>query len=303
MFGYIRPYYDDLKMREYELYRSVYCGLCKHLGKDYGIINRIALSYDCTALAMLNMAVSSDRPCVSRGRCVFDPFKKCMFCNCENDSLRFASAVTVIMTYYKLQDTIEDSGFFKKTAARIARLFFLRSHNRAKRDYPEIEKIAKELMTAQSEAEKTHADIDSASDPTAKAVSQICALMTDDESQKKVLSVFGYYLGRWIYLMDAADDLSKDIKSKSFNPFIKHHDGDINKTMDYCNSVLNMTASQLVLAYDLLTFSDFRAILDNIVYDGLSFEQKKHLFDRHKKKEKKKDMYPVLSKEHSMGKE
>jgi hypothetical protein len=31
MFGYVRPYRDELKVKDYELYRAVYCGLCHSL--------------------------------------------------------------------------------------------------------------------------------------------------------------------------------------------------------------------------------------------------------------------------------
>ena len=84
--------------------------------------------------------------------------------------------------------------------------------------------------------------------------------------------------------MDAADDLEKDIKKGQFNPFRKSARETPDKMMLYCNDVLNMTVSQLILAYNLLDLTSYKEILDNIVCHGLSFEQKYHLFVKKKEK-------------------
>ncbi len=296
MFGYIQPHRDELKIREFELYKSVYCGLCKHLGKDYGIVTRLTLSYDCTVLAMLYMALNNDSPCVGSGRCVCNPAKKCLFCDCNNEAFRFAGAVSVIMTYYKLQDTIQDGGFFKKIGGHFGRLGFRRSYKKARKAYQNIDRQVSEMMAAQSQAEANNSGVDASAEPTAKLISSLCTEMTADDSMKRVLGVFGYHIGRWIYLMDAADDLEKDLKHHNFNPFGAKYNGEMAETMTYCNDVLNMTAAQIVMSYDLLNLRYFKEVLDNIVYNGLSFQQRKYLFEKYKKEpKKKKDYYSDLS--------
>ena len=298
MFGYIRPERDELKIREYELYKSVYCGLCRHLGRDFGIITRLFLSYDCTTLAMLSMGLKDECPSVRDGRCVVNPLKKCRFCDCDGDSFRLAGAVSVIMTYYKLLDTIEDSGFFKGLAARFLRLLMKRSYKKARSSYPEIDEDTALMMERQREAEKNNCGIDRSADPTAQMISKLCAnMIQNDDKKKKVLESFGYYLGRWIYIIDAADDLEKDIKHNSYNPFRPALRETMEETMLYCNDVLNMTVAQLTAAYDLIELSSYKELLDNIVYNGLSLQQKYCLFEKKKKKCKKKDKdyYSYLS--------
>lgn len=299
MFGYLQPKKSELKLKEYELYKSVYCGLCRHLGKDYGIISRLTLSYDCTLLAMLSLSLKGEKSCVTQGHCVCNPLKKCLFCSGNGDSFKFAGAVSVIMTYYKFQDTIEDSGFFKRIITRTLKAFFSRSHKKAANDYPLIEKNVRLMMENQRAAENSDCGVDKSADSTAVLISNLCCMLSDDERQKKILSEFGYYIGRWIYLIDASDDLPKDIKKKSFNPFKKHYisdNSDISLTMSYCNDVLNMTAAQAVAAYNLLEIKDYKEILDNIVYKGLSLKQEQCLFEKYKEKDKcKKDLYPALS--------
>ena len=298
MFGYLRPEVGELRTREYELYKSVYCGLCKSMGRNYGVLTRFTLSYDCTLLAMFAISVRNECSHVKDGRCVFNPLKKCMFCSSEGEGFRFAGAVSVIMTYYKLSDTISDSGFFKRTAARLLRGVMKPSYKRAAVRYPDIADAVSEMLTKQQQAESGGSGIDASADPTASLLSSLCGSLSDDELQKKVLSRFGYFLGRWIYIMDAADDLEKDIKHNNFNPFRKAHTDDIMRTMEYCNGVLNMTVSQLIPAYDLLELDPYKDILDNVIYNGLSFQQKHCLFDKRKSKKcrkKDKDHYAYLS--------
>ena len=299
MFGYLRPEISELKVREYELYKSVYCGLCKSMGKDYGILTRLTLSYDCTLLAMFAISLKGECSHVKDGRCVVNPLKKCRFCSSEGDGFRFAGAVSVIMTYYKLSDTISDRGLIKRGAARLLKGLFRRSYKRAEKAFPDIAVSVKEMLGRQQQAENNESGIDSASEPTAALLSELCRSLSQDEMQKRILGTFGYYLGRWIYIMDAADDLEKDMKHNSFNPFRKHISDDISQTMSYCNEVLNMTVAQLVPAYDLLELDSYKEILDNVMYFGLSFQQKHCLFDKKKSKKcrnKEKDLFAYLSK-------
>ena len=99
MFGYLQPFKEDLRLKDFQLYKSVYCGLCRHLGKDYGVLSRVTLSYDCTVLAMLSMSLNHEKCSVTKGRCTCNPAKKCMFCNSDGESFAFAGAVSVSMSY------------------------------------------------------------------------------------------------------------------------------------------------------------------------------------------------------------
>lgn len=283
VFGYLKPYKPELKIYEYEEYKSVYCGLCKYLGKDYGIISRLTLSYDCTLIAMLIMSLRNESIEFSKKRCVVNPIKKCNFCFSSGESYHFAGAVSVIMTYYKLEDTISDSGFFKALAARFLKLIFKRSHKKASAAYPEIEKITKNMLSEQLEIEKDkNSRIDRSADPTAKAISSLCMLFARDDDEKSILKEFGYYIGRWIYLIDAADDYFDDMKKKSFNPFINHFSDLENvsnlEIMNFCNSTLNLTVSMAALAFNLLDLTLYKSILENIMNLGLASVQKQQLF-------------------------
>lgn len=283
MFGYLQPYRDELKIKEFRLYKSVYCGLCRQMGKDYGIFSRITLSYDCTFLAMLYLSLHSEEYEIQKGHCVLNPLGKCSFCCCKGKAMEFSGAVSLIMMNYKLVDTIHDGNILKKFGAKILKLLLRKNYKNAQKKYPEIDELAEKMLVEQFSVEQKDSNIDEAAEPTAKMLSELCKLISQKKSDDKVLEVFGYFLGRWIYLMDAADDLEKDRKHHNFNPFLKKYQEAPENIENYCNEVLNLTASQLIMAYDLLDIGDYKSILDNIIYEGLSAQQEYHLLDKKKK--------------------
>lgn len=277
MFGYLQIHKDELKVKEYEAYKSVYCGLCKQLGRDYGFLTRLILSYDCTFYAILLMSLKRSCTGFSDGRCKFNPLKKCKFADCKDNAYSKASALSVISAYYKVVDDIDDSGFFKRIALKIVKPFFGRRQKKAARRFPEIENIVSEMMKNQKAAENDElVTIDKAANPTAKMISDLAALEGGNDLQKRVLSEFGYQIGRWVYLIDAADDYEKDKKSGNFNPFIK---ADINDR-DYINSVLSQSLARAYDAYNLLDIIDFKPIIDNMMLYGFPNKQNAVLNNR-----------------------
>lgn len=273
MFGYLQIQKSELLVREFEAYKAVYCGLCKQMGKDYSFLTRFSLSYDCTFYAMLLMSVKRSCTGFKDGRCTCNPLKKCKYALSENDSYSKASAFSIISVYYKLKDDISDSKFFKKLLVGLILPFFSHWHKKAMQKYPEIEKYASKMMQLQKEAE-TNPDtsIDKSAHPTAYMLANVFALEAEDEMQKRVFYEFGYHLGRWIYLIDAADDYEKDIKSGNFNPFTKIN---IDNPERYMTAVLNQSLARAYDAYNLIEITDFKGILDNMVLLGFPAMQNK----------------------------
>ena len=276
MFGYLRVQKSELLVREFEAYKSVYCGLCRQLGKDYSFLTRLILSYDCTFYAMLLMSLERSCTGFKSGRCKCNPLKKCRYAQCESDSFGKASAFSVISAYYKLKDDLADSGFFKRLAVRLVMPFFSRWHKKAARRYPELEAAVSEMMKMQNEAEqKQDAGLDECAHPTANMLGTVLRLEAEDELRRRVLYEFGYHIGRWIYLIDAADDLEKDIKKQNFNPFKRCGREDLK---DYENSVLSQSLARAFDAYNLIDIVDFKGILDNMLLYGFPAKQKEVIY-------------------------
>lgn len=291
MFGYLQPYKPYLLVKDFELYKSVYCGLCKKLGEEYGIFARMTLSYDCTCYALLAMGLSGRCEKVYKKHCTCNPLKKCFYCVSGNDELSLASAITVVTVYYKLEDNIKDSSFFKGLLARFLKLFVNFWRKKSLKKFPKVDEIVGELNDSQSKAEESeNISVDECAEPTAIMMKKLMLLLAKTESEEKVFAEFGYFLGKWVYLMDAADDYEKDLKGNNFNPFVyslKDKELSQQERSMYINGVLNLTASRVVSAYNLMNVKSFSTISDNLVNMGLGQMQKKIIFDKHKDKKNK----------------
>lgn len=274
MFGYIRVSKGELKIKEYELYRGVYCTLCKVLGKNYGLISRFTLNYDFTFLALLNMSLKDGCESFSQKRCPFNPIKKCNFCDKTHD-FDMPAAAAMIMAYYKLLDNIEDEKGLKKIGFLMLKPFLKSANKKAKAAYPHIENIVAEYIFAQQTLEKENCvEVDRAADPTAKALSQLLPLCSEDASQKRVLERLGYCLGRYIYLLDAYCDLADDIKKNNYN-VLKSKPGD--EVDEYIKSQLYFCINEAARAFELLDIKKYKTVLGNIIYLGLEDTAKKEI--------------------------
>ncbi len=294
MFGYVKVYQPELKMGEFEHYRGVYCALCKQLGKRYGFLARMTLSYDFTFLALFYMALSDECPGFKRGRCAFNPLKK-RTCCCESTALADAADAAALLVYYKTRDTVADSGFWKGLAARFLLLFSSRGHKKAVRAKPEFEQLVADCMRQQAELEQAAVPlIDAAAEPTARMLAYLAAQAARDDREKRILERFGYCLGRWIYLIDAADDLEDDLKNGNYNAFVlSRHlspgDADALKdTREYAEGTLNASLAEGIAAYNLLDIRRFDGILRNILELGMPHVQKLALDDSPSKSGKRR---------------
>ena len=284
MFGYIRPFKPEMKIAEFEIYQSVYCGLCKQLGRTYGLLSRMTLSYDYTFAALLLQGLASERAAFSRQRCIANPLRKrvCMH-SCAD--LALPAGMAMIFFYYKVRDNIADSSFLKKMLYRCLLPLASRYRKKAAAQYPDIDQAASHMMQAQLAVEQTCCgSLDRAAHPFAEAMEQIFMRFSSKPDEQRILRRIGYLAGRWIYLIDAIDDLDEDQQKGRYNPLLYSNPpaapeqtgvSDPEQTEDTAQRKKNalaaayMTAGELASAYELLSFTRFKPILDNIIYLGL----------------------------------
>lgn len=276
LFGYIRIAKPELKVKEYEMYKAVYCSLCRSLGKYYGFLSRFTLSYDFTFLALLNMSLQDGCDIIERKRCVCNPLKKCNYCK-NGESLQMPSAAAMIMLYYKLCDNIADEKGIKKLGFLLLKPLYSGAHKKAARLYPQIEKLIADFISEQSKLEKEGCtELDRAADPTAKALSELLKLCSSDQTQQRVLGRMGYCLGRYIYLIDAACDLDEDVEKGSYNVLKNGLKGE---AKEYAKKrivpQLYFCANEAGKAFELLDIKKYKTILGNIIYLGLEDTFKK----------------------------
>ncbi len=155
MFGYLTVYKPELKFKEFEVYKAVYCSLCKNLKKNYGLFSSFTLNYECTFLALLSLGLDESCPHFEKCKCTFNPLKKCNKCVGGSNSLDFASAVTVILSYYKVLDEIEDSGFFRRILLYPLKSFLKSKFKKASKKYLDVKEVAANYIKEQLELEKS----------------------------------------------------------------------------------------------------------------------------------------------------
>ncbi len=296
MLGYVKAFKPEMKMKDYELYRGVYCSLCRSLGRIYSPVAQLFLSYDFAFAAVLRLAAGDSGCSFSKKRCPYNPAKKCMIC-AEKQELDFCSHALIITVYYKLVDNIRDKGLKSKFVAALLYPIVWLMHRRAARLAPEIEKIIAESMEKQAAIEKEKdVCLDAAAHESAQALGRVMAHGFEGDCRNSLYTL-GYMIGRYVYILDAADDLEDDIKSGSFNPFkAEYTDIKDEKTRkefaERVRGILNLTQSEALEALDALGAKRFEDILENIVLEGLTFSGESML-KKYSPGTKEKDIYTV----------
>ncbi len=266
MFGYVTAYKPELKIKEYEAYKGVYCTLCKEMSREYGFLSRFLLSYDGTFYVMYKLGLSKDNISVANSHCSFNPCKKCMKITCDGNAYKLASAITVILAYFKLVDNLHDSSIFKRILLYIIYPYFAFIKNKAEKKHPEIFCFVEEKMQQQFKIESEDSvSIDRAAHPSAQILSYLFGYGETGDNKEKA-EQFGYQLGRVVYFLDAFDDYEKDIKDNSFNPF-----KNTSNIVDDASRTINMSMGVMTETLKSQQLSNFSTVIDNIIYDGLSY--------------------------------
>lgn len=264
MFGYVHINKDELKIREYNVYKSYYCGLCKTLKSEYGNFARFGLNYDSVFLALLLSSVTEDEYDCKNSRCMAHPLEKKPIMK-TNRCLSYSAAAMVILALLKIEDDIHDEHSIK---AMLTYLALLGAKRKVKKRYGELYNACRTQINKLTELEKANtSDIDRLSDVFANLLKILFVPdFIEDEATKRILSHIGYTLGRFIYIIDAFEDIEKDKKKKSFNPFMA---GEI-PNKEELKDALTFDLSSLANSYQLLDLKINKPILDNIIYLGLS---------------------------------
>ena len=135
LFGYIRVHKPEMKVKDFEIYNAVYCGLCRKMGKTYGMLSKFSLSYDMAFVSLLESALSDEFHGFEQKKCRVNPLKTCTYCKRDSESQELASAAGVALTDMKVLDNICDSTFFKSLFYRFLRLFTKQWSKKAYKKY------------------------------------------------------------------------------------------------------------------------------------------------------------------------
>lgn len=271
MFGYVRPQKPELKVKEYEMFKAAYCGLCAALKDKYGASARYMVNYDLTFLAML-ISPAGEIPGVCSARCPASPCRKKQYLK-SAQSFETAADYSVILTYWKLVDAAGDGGFKQKLYSKPLAFFMKRKYKKAAAAQPFFAGAALGALGELNELERAKSpSLDAAADKFAKIL-QSAAHCAENEEDKRTLAQILYQLGRFIYILDAKDDYANDVKTGGYNPLLYRFETGGRALNDEENEQIRATldASQALIAstYELREKNAYDEILSNIIYLGL----------------------------------
>ena len=261
MFGYVIANQEELKLRDFKRYRSFYCGLCHILEKKYGKRGQMALSYDMTFLVMLLNALYETPLTEEKHRCAVHPMRKhdMVF----NDITEYAADMTVLLAYYKALDNWRDEKDVKSRAFGKA---LMKKARQIDHEWPRQSRTIRTSLHDLTEAEEKHLDdLDQAAGYFGTLLGEIFVYREDEWADD--LRRMGFYLGKFIYLMDAFEDMDKDRKKNCYNswePYRNRTDFDAR-----VENTLTLMMGDCARAFEVLPIVQDIDILRNILYSGV----------------------------------
>ena len=261
MFGYVTICEPELKVKDLKKYKGYYCGLCRELREEYGFMGQMTLTYDMTFAVILLTSLYESEQKMEMHRCKVHPVKQQMMIRSEMTS--YAAAMNVLLAYYHMEDDWRDE---KKTSSLVTMRLIRGKAERIVAEYPRqsraIRKALKELAACEREQST---DIDRVSGCFGRLMAELFIYRKD--VWEKPLRRMGFYMGKFIYLMDAFEDLPEDMEKGRYNPLreISGEEGYEERT----KQILCMMIAESTAEFERLPCLIDVDILRNILYDGV----------------------------------
>ena len=285
MFGYVTVNRPEMKVKELELYRSYYCGLCHALHERYGRKGQMLLSYDGTFLAILLTGLYEPKETERMVRCLVHPAVRHK--ETSNRYVRYAADMNVLLAYVKAVDDWRDE---RKPSSRALAMLLHGDYCRIRDRYPRQERALAKNIRLLHRMEKQGMDKagEAQSRDVGSGTDRLCAVLARIEKAAGYTGAFlaemcvphrdlwerdlrktGFYLGKFIYLIDAFDDLETDAKKGNYNPLIllKELDGEHFEAI--LKEILLDTAACCCRGFERLPIIRNVELLRNILYSGI----------------------------------
>lgn len=265
MFGYIIVNKQEMKFREFDCYQSYYCGLCQNLKERYGRSGQITLSYDMTFVVMLLSSLYEPETAEGSCKCIAHPLEA--HPTRQNQFTDYAADMNILFSYYKSLDDWTDE---KKLSGKTEAAFLKKKNDRITQKYPhKAERIYTLLERIHLYEKAGERNVDLASGCFGEIMAEIFAWRQDEWEAE--LKKMGFFLGKFIYLMDAYEDMEKDAKSGNYNVFLyqKEKAESEEEFEKSAYTILNMMMAECCRAFEKLPIIENVEILRNILYSGV----------------------------------
>lgn len=273
MYGYVLPDKPNMFMKDFTLYRAYYCGMCKRIGKNFSLLTRLTTNYDITFLNLLLHGVKGQECKFENKRCILSPFKRKTVAAQDALSDRIIDVNNILMKYKFLDDKNDENSL----KAKLALLVFRRSCKKSAKREAEAEEIIKTNCDALAKIEGGEfPGIDQTAHPFGVEMRELVKILAQ-ESYSEALGELAYQIGRWVYLVDALDDIDEDFREKRFNPFLKAYPyinkAEFLKTFEDDLKILIMgTYNRIKEEFAKIALPALEGVITNIIWFGLKKE-------------------------------
>lgn len=258
MFGYVVINKGEMKIKDFEVYRSFYCGLCSTLKSRYGLKGQLSLNYDLTFLAVLLAGLYEPDINKKTVKCIAHPLSK--HPSLSTEFTEYAADMNILLTYYKCQDDWKDDRSYKK---KIYGSMLKKAGKKVISKYPDkAGNISKELKKLEEYEQSGCTDIDEVAGCFGRIMAEVFTPKQDEWTG--YLASMGFYMGKYLYILDAYNDFEEDIEKKRYNPL-----GERGRDENYILELLTLMMAECSKNYDFLPIVTYSDILDNIVYSGV----------------------------------
>ena len=282
MFGYVTIDKPELRVKEFYRYKSYYCGLCRTLKEEYGFRGRMTLSYDMAFLVLFLTSLYETPTKELQSHCPLHPVKKIPML--QNEISEYGAKMNILLVYFKCEDDWKDDKSLKGIAGM--HLFRKKAKELCKEYKRQAQVIQKQLKILAAYEEKQEENLDLAAGAFGKLMAELFVYKEDMWEQE--LRNFGFYLGKFIYIMDAYDDLEEDLKTGSYNPLkaVKKNSKDDNDYENTVQQILVMMMAEATAAFEKLPLLWDSEILRNILYSGVWAKYNKKQKEKQEKQER-----------------
>ena len=261
MFGYVTICEPELKVKDLKKYKAYYCGLCRILKEEYGFMGQMTLTYDMTFAVILLASLYETTSEMELHRCKVHPVKKQMMI--RNEVTSYAAAMNVLLAYYHMEDDWQDE---KKVSSLMTKSLIQRKARRIIEQYPRQSKVIQESLKELAACEQEGStDIDRTAGCFGHLMEEL--FVYKEDIWEKNLRRMGFFLGKFIYLMDAYEDLPEDMEKNRYNPLkeIYVQEG----YEERMQQILCMMIAESTAEFERLPCVVDVDILRNILYDGV----------------------------------
>ena len=262
MFGYIITNPKELPEDRQRRFRAMYCGLCRTLKKRHGLIGAATLSYDMTFLALLLNALYEPEEQSGWERCAAHPAKAHDYV--VSPVMDYVSDMNVALAYHKCQDNWSDD---KSIAAAGEGALLKRAYKRVTLTYPRRCAAIEAWLDRIHQLEADNVlEIDPPMNATGRMLGELF-IWPERVDFSDDLRAIGEGLGRFIYFMDAYDDLPQDLRKGRYNPLKPLRDREDYESL--CQSAMMMMVADAADAFERLPVVLDADIIRNVLYSGI----------------------------------